>query len=173
VLIVTSASTLFVNRNVGINLVVLFKISSRGGRNNGGGGRGRGRGQNYTGSANAVKRGLCNNLGTNVFEYVQNSAADQMGTSWENIVQYAGTNYEQEINNEFQNSIPVVLIKHVRTNDVLLINSVREVMIQTGQLNIQRARQAQETILKAKVLGGIDMDAPMKLAILQKEIAQG
>jgi hypothetical protein len=43
-------------------------------------------------------------------------------------------------------------------------------MVRTGQLNIQRVRQAQETILKASVLAGIDLDAPMKLAILQNEI---
>jgi hypothetical protein len=41
-------------------------------------------------------------------------------------------------------------------------------MIQNIQLNIQQARQAQETILKASVQAGTDMDAPMKLAILQK-----
>jgi hypothetical protein len=46
-------------------------------------------------------------------------------------------------------------------------------MIRTGQLNIQRARQAQETILKASVLAGIDMDTPMELAIIQNEIDQG
>jgi hypothetical protein len=46
-------------------------------------------------------------------------------------------------------------------------------MIQTGQLNIQRARQAQETILKDSVLAGIDMDALMKLAIIQIKIDQG
>jgi hypothetical protein len=45
-------------------------------------------------------------------------------------------------------------------------------MIRTGQLNIQRVRQAQETILKSAVLVGIDMDAPMKLTILQNDIAQ-
>jgi hypothetical protein len=72
-----------------------------------------------------------------------------------------------------QNKIPVVLIDPVHTNDVLARHSVREVIIRTGQLNIQRARQAQETILKAAVLAGIDMDAPMKLAILQNEIAKG
>jgi hypothetical protein len=107
---VTSTLTPFVNRNVGINLVSLFKMSDRGGRNNGRsgrgrgsanrGGRGRGRGQNYTGSANAAKRGLCNNLGTNVVDYGQKSAADQMRTSWEKLVQYVGTNYGQDINNE-------------------------------------------------------------------------
>jgi hypothetical protein len=95
-LIVKSTLTPFVNRNVGINLASLFKMSDRGGRNNGRvgrgrgsancGGRGRGRGQKYTGSANAGKRGLCTNLGTNVFDYGQKSAADQMCTSWEKLV---------------------------------------------------------------------------------------
>jgi hypothetical protein len=88
-------------------------------------------------------------------------------------VHFFGTNYGQDINNELQKHITVVLIEPVQTNDVLARHSVREVMIRTGQLNIQRARQAQETILKASVLAVIDMDAPMKLAILQKEIAQG
>jgi hypothetical protein len=46
-------------------------------------------------------------------------------------------------------------------------------MIRNGQLNIQQARQAQETILKATVQAGTDMDSPMKLAILQNKIAQG
>jgi hypothetical protein len=46
-------------------------------------------------------------------------------------------------------------------------------MIQNGQLNIQRVRLSQETILKSSVQIGTDMDAPMKLAILQNDIAQG
>jgi hypothetical protein len=46
-------------------------------------------------------------------------------------------------------------------------------MIRPGQLNIQQARQVQETTLQASVLAGIDLDATMKLAILQNEIAQG
>jgi hypothetical protein len=45
-------------------------------------------------------------------------------------------------------------------------------MIRSGQRNIQWARQAQEIILEAAVLAN-DPDAPMKLAILQNEIAQG
>jgi hypothetical protein len=91
-LIVTSTLTPFANCNVGINLASFFKMSGRGGRNNGRsgcgrdsanrGGRGRGRGQNYNGSSNAAKRGMCTNLGTNVFDYGQKSAADQMRTSW-------------------------------------------------------------------------------------------
>jgi hypothetical protein len=45
-------------------------------------------------------------------------------------------------------------------------------MIRIGQQNIQRARIAQEIILKAAVVVN-DPDAPMKLAILQNEIVQG
>jgi hypothetical protein len=147
---VTSTLTPFANRNVGINLASLFKMSGRGGIHNGCSGRGRGsanrdgrdrgRGQNYTGSANAAKIGMCTNLGTNLFDYDQKSAADQMRTSWEKLVQYVGTNYVQDINNEFQIKVWVVLTEPVHTNDVLARHSVREVMILNGQLNIQQAR---------------------------------
>jgi hypothetical protein len=85
---VTSTLTPFFNRNVGINLASLLNMSGRGGRNNGRGGRGRGsanrggrsqgRGHNYTGSANAATRGMFTNRGTDVFDYGQKSAADQM-----------------------------------------------------------------------------------------------
>jgi hypothetical protein len=88
-------------------------------------------------------------------------------------VQYVGTNYGQDINNDFQNTITVVLIEPVHTDDVLMINGVREVMIQTGHLNIQRASQSQETILRASVLAGIYLDTLMKLANLHNKISQG
>jgi hypothetical protein len=145
--------------------------NGRGGRGRGRGGanhsgRGRGQGQNYTGSANAAKRSMCTNIGTNVFDYGKKSAADQMRTSLGKLVQYVVTNYGQGINNELQNKVWVVLTEHVHTDDVLARHSVREVMILNGQLNIHQARQAQETILKASVQTGTDMDAPMKLAIL-------
>jgi hypothetical protein len=109
-LIVTSTLTPFTNRNIGIYLASLFKMSGRGGENNGRGGRGPGsanrggrgrrRGQNYTGSENAAKRGMCTNLVTHVFDYGQKSEADKMRTSWGNLVQYVGTNYGQGINNK-------------------------------------------------------------------------
>jgi hypothetical protein len=103
----------------------------------------------------------------------QKFAADQMRTSWEKLVQYVGINYGQDISNELQNKFWVVITEPVHTDDVLTRHIVREFMIRNGQLNIQQARQAQETIFKAAVQAGTDMDAPMKLAILQNEIAQG
>jgi hypothetical protein len=96
-------------------------------------------------------KSICTNLGTNVFDYGQKSAADQMQTSWENLVQYAGTNYGQDIINELQNKITVILVKPVHTDDVLTRHGVREFMIRNGQLNIQRARKAREKIIRAAV----------------------
>ena len=148
--------------------------NSRGGRvNSGRSGRGRGGGHNYAGAASAQKRGLCVTLGTNVFDYGQKSAADQMRTSWEKLVQFVGTNYGQDISNELQNKQTVTLVEPVHTADVLARHGVRELMIRNGQANIQQARRAQEAILESAVTTGNDPDAPMKLAILQNEIAQG
>jgi hypothetical protein len=95
-----------------------------------------------------------------------------MRTSWEKLAQYVGTNYGQDISNKLQNKITVILVEPVHTDDVLLKHVLRETMIRQGQMNIQRARKAQETILDAAVIAGIDMEAPMKLAILQNKIAQ-
>jgi hypothetical protein len=113
-----------------------------GGRNNGrggrghdrcGGGHGRGRGHNYTGSANTTKKGLCANLGTNVFDYGKNSAADLMHTFWEKLVQYVGINYGQDISNELQNTITVDIIEPVHYAEVLRKHGLREAMIPSGQ----------------------------------------
>jgi hypothetical protein len=110
-----------------------------GGRNNGRGGRGhggrggRGRGQNYTGSANTTNKGMCANLGTNVFDYGQKSAADLMRTSWKKLVQYVGTNYGQDISNELHNKIYVDIIEPVHSSEVLRKHGLREAMIRSGQ----------------------------------------
>jgi hypothetical protein len=108
---------------------------------------------------------MCANIGTNLFQYGQKSAADLMRTSWEKLVQYVGTNYGQDISNELQNKITVDIIELVHSAEVLRKHVFMEAMIRSGQLNIQRARQAQEIILEATILAN-DPDAPMKLAIL-------
>jgi hypothetical protein len=108
-----------------------------------------------------------------VFDYGQKSASDQIRTSWEKLAQYVGTNYGQDISKELQNKITVILVEPVHTDDVFLKHIMRETMICNGQMNIQRAQKAQETILDAAVLAGLNMEAPMKLALLQNEISQG
>jgi hypothetical protein len=82
-----------------------------------------------------------------VFDYGQKSAADQMRNSWEKLAQYVRTNYEQDISSELQKKITVILVEPVHTDDVLVKQSLRETMIRNGQMNIQRAREAQETII--------------------------
>jgi hypothetical protein len=72
-----------------------------------------------------------------------------------------------------QNKITVILVEPVHTDDVLLKHILRVTMIRNGRVNIQRARKSQETILEAAVQAGLDMEAPMKLALLHNKIAQG
>jgi hypothetical protein len=68
----------------------------RGGRGSAGRGKSRGRGHSYTGTSVASKKGLCEAVGINVFDYGQKAAADQMQTSWEKITEYVGTTHGQE-----------------------------------------------------------------------------
>jgi hypothetical protein len=58
---------------------------------------------------------MCASLGTNVFDYGQNSAADLLRTSWENLVQYVGTNYGQDMSNELHNKVSVDIIELVHS----------------------------------------------------------
>jgi hypothetical protein len=149
----------------------------RGGSRGGHGGersrRGRGRGQNYTGATTAAKNGLCAALGSNVFDYGHRAATDQMRTSWEKLVQFVGTNYGQDISNELQNKIPVILSEPIHTLEVLARHAIHEQMVQTGEENLQRARLSKRIILETAGTLGADPDAPMQLAILDNEIAEG
>ena len=143
--------------------------SGHGGRGHGGGA---GQGQHYTGGASTAMKGLCAALGTNVFDYGQKAAADQMRTSWEKLVQHVGTNHGQDISNELQNKQTVTIAEPTYSAAVMTRHAAREAMVRRGQRNIQAARRAQEILLQADVADG-DQDAPMQLAILQNEIAQG
>ena len=154
-------------------------MSARGGRGHSGCGsgahagcRGCSRGSNYTGSTSAPKKGLCTALGANVFDYGTKGTADQMRTSWEKLMQYVGTNYGQDISNELQNKAVITLAKPTHSAAVLARHAVHEMMICTSQMNLQTARQAQLLLLQALVDAGVDPEAPMKLAVLQNEMAQ-
>jgi hypothetical protein len=147
---------------------------SRGGRGGERGGHGHGRGQNYTGTRMVAKSGLCAALGNNVFVYGHRAAADQMRTSWEKLVQFVGTNYYwQDISNELQNKIPVVLSEPVHMPEVLDRHAICEQMVRTREENLQRARLSKRIILEAAAALGTDPDAPMQLAILDNQIAEG
>ena len=74
------------------------RIPYRGGRGNENRGRqGRFQLHNYSGTISTAEKGLCNNLGTSVFDYGQKLAAEQTRSLWEKLVQYVGKNYGQYI----------------------------------------------------------------------------
>jgi hypothetical protein len=145
--------------------------SGRGGRGNSSRGRGRGRGQNYTGNNTSAKKGMNETLGGNVFDYGQKAAADQMRTSWEKVTEYVGTTYGQDISNELQNKVTVIIAEPTFSAGILARNATRESIIRAGQANLQQARQSGLAILQAAVAAGQDPDAPMRLAVLENEIA--
>ena len=154
-------------------------MSARGGRGHSGCGssacagcRGHGRGSSYTGTTSAPKKGLCTTLSANIFDYGTKGTADQMRTSWEKLMQYIGTNYGQDISNELQNKAVIMLAKPTHSAAVLARHAACEMMICTGQMNLQTARQAQLLLLQALVDARVDPEAPMKLAVLQNEMAQ-
>ena len=96
-----------------------------------------------------------------------------MRTSWEKVTEYVGTTYGQDISNELQNKVTVILPEPAHDADVLARHSAREAVVRAGQANIQTARRAGIAILEAAVMAGKDPDAPMRLALLQNEIANG
>jgi hypothetical protein len=108
-----------------------------------------------------------------VFDYGHKEAADQMRTSWEKLVQYVGATYGQDISNELLNKTAVTHTEPVHTASVMTRHVARAQMVRAGQANLQQAHRAQELVLEAAVIAGVDPDAPMKLAILNNAIAEG
>jgi hypothetical protein len=104
--------------------------------------------------------------------YSQQGTADQMRTSWEKLVQYIGMNYGQDISNELQNKAVITLAELTHSATVLARHVVHETIAHTSQTNLQAARHAQMLLLEVLVDSGVDPEAPMKLAILQNEMAQ-
>jgi hypothetical protein len=116
---------------------------------------------------------LCEALGTNVFDYGQKAAADQMQTSWEKITECVGTARGQDISDELQNKTAVVITEPVHAPAVLLRNQTQEVAVRVSQNNLQVARRASLTVLQAQVDAGVITGAPIELANPQNEIASG
>jgi hypothetical protein len=67
----------------------------------------------------------------------------------------------------------VILPEPVHTLEVLARHAIQEQMVQTREEILQRARLSKRVILEASVELGADPDAPMQLAILDIEIAEG
>ena len=65
------------------------------------------------------------------------------------------------------------LVETVHTPEVTARHAIREWMIETCQDNIHTDRATQRTILGAAINSSIDDTSPMKLAMLDNEIALG
>ena len=84
-------------------------------------GRGCGRGNRYTSHINNLNnnnKGLCSAMGHHVFDYVHKGAADQMRTTWEEIVNHVGTIYGHNISNELQNKKRIEIPQPKHTHHV-------------------------------------------------------
>ena len=96
-----------------------------------------------------------------------------MRTTWEKVVQMVSTEYGQDICNELQNKTTVTLVQPAHDAGILLRHTNRVTLVRNAQQNLQTARRAQRTALQTAVTTGVDPDAPMKLAFMDNEIAQG
>ena len=92
----------------------------------------------------------------------------------EKLVQHFSTKYGQDISNELNDKIKVKFVTPVPLTKVLVRHATREVLVSTGELNIQAARRAQAIMLReASTDDPSDAELPTKIAILDNEIAKG
>ena len=135
--------------------------------------RGRGRGQNYSGTNIVSKKGICTDLGNNVFYYSHKAAADHMRTPWEELVQYVGTKYGQDIRNELNGKVKVKLVTSVHLTEVLLRHATWEALVRTYQLNIQESLRAQAIMLRSSATADpSDAELPTKISIMDNNITK-
>jgi len=107
-----------------------------------------------------------------VFDYGHRTAADQMRTSWEKIVQYVGIYYGKDISIELGSKEPVTLEEPQHTQEVMEYHRNRERVIRNNRETMQRARERTVEILKLKIAADADdTESPIKLAAILSELA--
>ena len=91
------------------------------------------------------------------------------------IVQCVGAKYGQGISNELHNKATVNIIERLHTDDIIKRHILREAMVRTRQVNLQTDRESMSIFLQDAINATllVDSDAPMKLSILENEIAEG
>jgi hypothetical protein len=72
-------------------------------------GKGRGQGRKPRATKPTTKVGANKTLGGHVFDYDTKNAADQMATTWENIIVLAGISMGEDSCNELRNERPVTI----------------------------------------------------------------
>jgi len=133
------------------------------------GGRGKGRsGSQSTTTANS--KGLCVALGNHMFDYNKKGAADQVKVTWEKIVDYAGTQYGEDVRRTLSTKKHVVIPVPVYTPEVLAKHAIKEAAHKRSLQILLNGQLISEKMLTKLVQVGTDTDAPVKLAKLQNEI---
>jgi hypothetical protein len=94
-----------------------------------------------------------------------------MRTTWEKIVHHVGTIYGHDISNELLNKKTVTISEPAYTQEILDKHAIRVQRVLNQHQRLQTARRAQDYALQLAILAG-DVDAPMKLAILENEIEE-
>ena len=139
---------------------------SRGGRS-GCGYRGSGRGsRHYTATLNKNKR-LCSAFGKNVFNYGQKELADQMRTTWENIVHHVGTVYGHYISKTLKNKIKVFIHNPEFTEDVQFKKKLNVELLNLHSARLSEAREAKRVMLTQAVEDGNYSKSPIKMYMLE------
>jgi hypothetical protein len=92
-------------------------------RNSDAKGRGRGHGgnkMNTTSTKNVTKgKGACEALGTHTFEYGQRGSADQMRTTFKEIIKYVGNTYDIHMTTELRTRTTVVIPEPKESKETL------------------------------------------------------
>jgi hypothetical protein len=148
--------------------------SGRGGRGAYGRGGAGGRGSNYSGASTggaAKQKGDCIALGEHVFDYGQKGSADQLRTTWEKIITYAGTNYGQDICNELRNKKKLIISQPQYSQDILDLHQERVKIQRTLKQRVSVVKEKQRKLLAKQAEDEDNLEAPMKLATLESEIA--
>ena len=135
----------------------------RGGAGRGSGGQGRGH--------NNSKRGLCPELGSNVFDFGPKASPDQMKASWEKVVIHMGASLGPDISNELGKRRRLILTKPTYSEEILDRHRIREPVVKTALELLQDGRKSHQAILeRALTKNADDGDAIMKLAALKGDI---
>jgi hypothetical protein len=88
------------------------------------------------------KVGLCKELESNIFNYSVSNAADLMRTMQENIGQYIGIKYGEDIANKLTNKTTVTIPPLVYSTAILLRHQEWERHVRRKQMNMRTALDA-------------------------------
>ena len=146
------------------------------GRNGGRGGRGctkHGQGHNYSGTNSISKKYIFTDLGNNIFDYGDKAAVDHIRKLWEKLFHNFGTNYGQDIINELIIKVKLNLVTPFHLTEVLVRHVTREALFRTVQSNIQVARRAQASMIRAAATAEpSDAYLPMNISVMDNDIAK-